>query len=293
MSKKNQKITYTRDEINHINSYQLKTIPLDDVYTTLRHFINTKVTSSGSVSTKQIIVPSYLKNKYGEIKPTITRGQYINQEKLINRRKLYTQKNETNADRINEEIRDLLTKISINNKDKMIQEFMSKTIPDECGENLIHLIHEFAVELSYLVPIYVEIIFKLGDKNKHLYEQLIQKITHTSKQKITSTDDQRSRIGNIILIGEIFRSPNSFIRSDDIIELYHFYLEQTSPTNQQYIILISELAKSTIQLLRSRCSDDTLKIIEQLKKLAYDQNYDRKNRFLLRNVIDLYQSDEQ
>ena len=120
---------------------------------------------------KQVSIPNYLKQRYADITDPadlISRGQYHDASTSrgtvsgnTTRRKLYIQKSQSPIDLTNEKIRDLLSKLSTGNKEKLFNDFRKMDISDECGQELIENIYSFAVDLTYLLPLYVEFIFIL------------------------------------------------------------------------------------------------------------------------------------
>lgn len=295
MSERTETTIYTRDELCQLNVYNLRKIPMGEQYTQLRNFVSDEMGVNLSTVIKQPVIPTYLKNRYGDMKvgtnTAITRGNFRDP---IARRKLYTQKNETTADKINEEIRDLLSKLSEGNKDKLFGEFMKKNIPDECGQTLIQNIYTFAVDLSYLIPIYVELILKLKNKNMTLYSKLIEKIIQTANEPLTGNDTnmKRLRMGNILLVTEIYKKDHALINSDMIIQIASFLTGHISPQNVDYLQMVCELLKKTIPFLRKEVSGQLDKLMEHLRPIAYDQLYDKKYRFVLQDVIELYNTDD-
>src|SRR5437016_2322048 len=121
------KVIYSKDDLKKLNTYVLRTIPSEEKYSSLRQFLNDENRSNLSNIIKRPMVPAYLKDKYGD-KPNngvmISRGNCRDQrDHHVSRRKLYVQKGETTADKINEELREILTKLSDNNKGKLFADF--------------------------------------------------------------------------------------------------------------------------------------------------------------------------
>src|SRR5437016_5495062 len=136
-----KKIIYSKDDLKKLNTYILRTIPTSEKYGGLRKFVGDEDRTNLSNIIKRPMIPSYLKEKYGENgtsnqKPTnslISRGNYRDQREL-SRRKLCVQKIETIADKANEEIRNILSKLSNGNKSKLFSEFLKLEISDDCGQ---------------------------------------------------------------------------------------------------------------------------------------------------------------
>jgi hypothetical protein len=277
-------IRYSRDELIKCNVYSLKKIPDGDRYALLRKFVTDEKNVNLSDVVKQPAIPAYLKARYGTTS-VITKGNFREQN---GRHKLYTAKIETVADQINEEIRDLLSKMSDSNKDKLLTIFMQKEIPDECGQTLIDNIYEFAVDLSYLIHLYVELILKLKDKNETLYHQLINKIVSNACQPIPSTDDlRRLRLGNILLVVEVHNKNASVIDASTIHKIATLLVEQVSPKNQESLQILCELLK---KINRKDTSLDS--VVKILRNISYDHEYDKKYRFKIQEVIELYSEED-
>lgn len=286
-------ITYTKDELLKFNVYSMRKIPEGDRYHSLRQFVSDEKSVNLSNVVKQPMIPTYLKNRYGDIQmgsggsgggSSIKRGNFHDQHEA-SRRKLYTQKSETIADHINEEVRDLLSKLSDGNKDKLLNDFMKKDIPDECGQVLIDNIYTFAVDISYLIHIYVELIFLLEKKNSQLYQRLIDKITSSARAPLPEDPDgKRLRLGNILLIAEIYKQRSSVI---DIISIIKHLLTMISPQTPDYIHLLSELLKKV-----NTRGEVPYSVIEQIHTIEYDKAYDKRYRFMVQDIIELYNEDE-
>jgi len=292
---------YTKDELMALNVYNLRHIPQDQSYETLRLFVSDERTINLSKVVRQTVVPTYLKNRYGDITTsshTITRGgNHQDPNKDISRRKLYVSKNETAADKINEEIREILSKISDGNKNKLMNEFMKKNIPDECGQTLINNIYEFAVDLSYLIHIYAEIILNLKCKNEQLYLQLLDKIVKNVYDPLIENNEtmKRLRMGNIMLVAEIYKKNPEVISHQKVIEILNYLISRTlsSDLNRlDYLQMLCELLKSVISILKSENVAPLQVVIDQLSKITTDHSYDKRNRFMIQDIIDLYYEDE-
>lgn len=288
MSVKVETIMYTKDELMKLNVYTLRKIPNEEKYMKICKFVSDEKNVNLSNVVKQSIVPTYLKNRYGDT--TLVRGNFQDKQE-ISRRKIYVSNNVTNADKINEEIRDLLSKLSEGNKDKLLGELVKKDIPDECGQTLINNIYIFSVDLSYLIPIYVEIIFILKNKNLKLYNQLIEKIITTACEPLT--DDplvKRLRMGNIMLISEIYRKNMNVIDTPTIMKIITFLFQQISPQKTDYLQMLCELLKRSISHLQTISSDSEPfnNMIQKLQEISYDRAYEKRLRFLVQDVVDTF-----
>jgi len=296
MSGKVSTITYTKVEIMRLNVYNLRKIPDDVKYNSLRKFVSDERSVNLSNVVKQPSIPTYLRNRYGDIHlgtNAITRGNFRDQPEM-SRRKIYVQKNETQADQINEEIRDLLSKLSDGNKDKLLGEFMKKNIPDECGQTLINNIYSFAVDLTYLIHIYVELIFMLKKKNINLHNQLIEKIVSVATEPLIVEDQQykRMRMGNIILISEIYTKNAGVITYQAISQIIEFLIKSIAPERPDGIQLLCELLKKIMPVLKNQSDDSFSESISQIKDIAYNRDYDKRYRFMVQDIVDLYNEED-
>lgn len=296
MSGRLSTITYTKDEIVKLNVYNLRKIPDGEKYDSLRKFVSDEQSVNLSNVVKQPVIPTYLKQRYGDITlgtNAITRGNFHDQAEAT-RRKIYVKKNETLADQINEDIRDLLSKLSDGNKGKLFDEFMKKDIPDECGQTLIDNIYLFSVDLTYLVHIYVELIFMLKAKNIKLYNQLIDKIIATATETLPSDDQngKRMRLGNTILIAEIYSKNSNVISHQSIIHIIDFLLGEITHEKPDGIQILCELLKKAVSVLKINEPCSIEKIIAHITDMSYDHAYDKRFRFMMQDIVDLYNEEE-
>jgi hypothetical protein len=296
MSGKGCNLKYTKDEIMRLNVYNLRKIPDSEKYSVLRKFVLDERSINLSNVVKQPMIPTYLRNRYGDLTMgahTITKGNFRDQPEPT-RRKLYVHKNETVADQINEEIRDLLSKLSTGNKDKLLENFMKKNIPDECGQTLIDNIYLFAVDLTYLTHIYVELIFKLKEKNLKLYDQLMGKIVTLATDPMIIEDQtlKRMRTGNIILISEIYKKNSDIVNDQMIIKIIHFLLGTFTPQKPDSIQILCELLKKCVPILKIHESGNLEKIIQNMREIAFNHEYDKRYRFMIQDIIDIYNEED-
>lgn len=296
MSGKEEYIRYTRDELIKLNVYGLRKIPDGDRYSALRKFVSDEESVNLSSVVKRPTIPAYLKNRYGDINMgtnVITKGNY-HEQREVTRRKLYVQKNESIADSINEEIRDLLSKISDGNKEKLLSEFSKKNIPDECGQVLVDNIYMFAVDLSYLVNIYVDVILILKEKNVKLYNQLIDKIVNIACEPFALNDQliKRLRLGNIALVSAIYCKNNSIINFSTVMKIINFLLKSISLDSQDYIQILCELLKNIIPTLKENDHLLLEPVIQQLDGIAYDHQYDKRYRFMTQDIVDSFYAED-
>jgi hypothetical protein len=170
---------------------------------------------------------------------------------------------------------------------------MKKEISDECGEALINNIYMFSVDLSYLIPIYVELILLLKAKNSKLYNELINKIISTATEPFDITDavQKRLRVGNVLLIGEIFSQNNDIIPCQTVFKIGHYLSNNINLQNQEYIQMLCDLLKKVIPALKDHSIDQLNSLMDCLKQCMNDHSYDKRLRFMIEDVIDLISSD--
>src|SRR5690348_12498219 len=100
------KIIYTKDDLKKLNAYGLRAIPQGEKYGGLRKFVCDEGRTNLSNVIKRPVIPSYLKDKYGESgqksqnngNGSISRGNYRDQRD-VSRRKIFVQKADTEADK--------------------------------------------------------------------------------------------------------------------------------------------------------------------------------------------------
>ena len=237
-----------------------------------------------------MVVPEYLKKRYGDVK--VPRGGHSEPTPSTNptstRKKLHVVKIDTVADRINEEFRDLLSKISEQNRTQLMADLVKMEIPDECGVVLIDNIYRYVIDLTCLLQlhIYVDVIFVLKEKNLHLFQQLIDRIIKTAREPLPETEQvetvKRSRIGNVHLLSEIYLRDSSVISSQVIMEVAIFLMGLSSPQKTDYIDLLCELLKRVIISLKRP------PVLQQfLEKVKADHSYDKKSRFKVQDILEL------
>lgn len=267
----------------------LKVLPPGEQYRKLRQLVSDE--KSGRISTcvsRQQVIPAYLKNRYGEIN---VGGSTSRGRDLPTRKKLYVAKNDTMADRVNEAFREVVSKISDNNKEQLLQIMMDLEIPDECGETLVNNLYTFAVDLSYLVHLYVEIILRLKDKNEHLYQRVIDRIISVALQPLIEGDPQhkRLRIGNLILLSSLYQTQPSPISHQTMIQIMRFLMDHVTPQNTDYLQLLCELFLRVLGTMKqiSTNQESLDSLIQGLRVISRDQTYDKKSRFKIQDVLEL------
>lgn len=295
-------ITYNIYDLKKYNKYALRTIPNSEKYLKLNQFVNDEDKTNLSNVIKRPVIPSYLKEKYSDTKQNtnfIARGNYKDQREMT-RKKLYSNKNNTTADKINEEVRTILSKLSEANKVKLFNDFNKLEIINECGQILIDNIYLFSVDLDYLVDIYAELIFLLKDKNSFLYEQLMQKILEIVMQPLNFNNEEngisktkRWRMANIKLISAIYQKNPTEISFDTIKDIIEFLYNQITATQPDSLEVLCELLKTSISQLMNEDKDFIEQLIEQLEPLCQNKEYDLRYRFMVQDLIEIYTYDSE
>lgn len=283
-------ITYSIDELVKLNVYSLRSVPIGSKYDTLRQFIDDKKQSNSKDASNHKSIPTYLLKRYGDISKnsvTITRGQLPSQPSpnAPIRRKLYVAKDDNPADQTNEKLHDILSKLSPTNKDKLLGEVMDMNIPDECGSTLINNMYGYAIELSYIINIYLDFIFCIKQKNVHLYEQLISKVIEQSLIPILSNESNvQSQLGNIKLMCMIHAKDTKSIEFTQITNLTHLYIQRISPEFPAYLTLLFELLKNMIHSFNENMISQ---IMKKINPITHDLHYSAKYRCLAVDIGDL------
>lgn len=275
-------LVYTRDVLTQLNTHNLKIIPHGEKYAVLRKFTSDCKSVNLSSVVRNQVIPTYLKNKYGDMNPLLRGNPKPEKRKLL----VPVKQTSSPSDIINEKIRDVLSKLSENNKDTLIMEILKLDIPNECGNSLVDMIHLFAVDLSYLIPIYVDIMFVLKNKNMTLYQQLIRKIIDTSQLSINS-ENKRLQLGNIMLLAEIYRRDKSSITDDLLFDVVKQINSNISPSSQDYIHVLCELLKGCILDIKQHNINMLSAILLILSDISKNSKYDKRYRFMSQDVIDL------
>ena len=304
LTHKSTLIKYHVFEMQLFNTANVKKLPLvspeGDKYQVLRVFLERDKVNSKNLSNvvKPQVIPTYLKLRYGDliISPNsskMARGSGASSPERT-RQKLHTQKIETPADLITEEVRDLLSKLSESNKDKIFEEFMKKEIPDQCGQALIDYIYLFAVNLNYLVHLFVEIIFLFKEKNHHLFTMLLNHVLKTAQEPLGNLDPKvmRLRVGNLILLSEIYVSKHNqlfeIITPVQITQILKQLMLQISPITTDVLKMVCDFLKKILPIHLKNDTTETFHLIQQLEPIMQDPNYDRRAQFMIQDVLELY-----
>ena len=295
-------ITYNINDLKKLNKYVLRTIPNSDKYLKLNKFVNDEDKTNLSNVIKRPVIPTYLKDKYGDTKQNInfiSRGNYKDQREMT-RRKLYSNQNNTIADKINEEIRGILSKLSETNKAKLFNDFKKLDIIDDCGQTLIDNIYLFSVDLDYLVHIYAELILLLKEKNLFLYEQLIQKILEIVLHPLNFNNEEngisktkRWRMANIKLISAIYQQNPIEIDFHMVKNIIEFLHNQVTAAQPDSLEVLCELLKTSASQLMNEDKDFIDQLIDQLEPLCQNKEYDLRYRFMVQDLIERYTYDSE
>jgi hypothetical protein len=278
---------YMCDDIKLLNTYKLRTIPLGEQYDSLRNFVNKKCD-------KKQLIPTYLTEKYGDISnQLITRGKGVDKNAV--RRKVASVNTDTATDKTNEDIRELLSKLCESNRVKLLDDFMKYDISDECGKTLVDNIYTFAVDLNYLVHLYADLIFLLKEKNMNLYGQLTEKIIDTAFNPVLfgSTPDSESkskrwRVSNIKLLSEMYCKKSTDFKMPLHVKIIDHLICKMSAGDYESLEIVCELLKKSLPQLVKDDKKYCETIAEKLEPFAYDRKIDQRYRFLVRDVIDIY-----
>lgn len=274
-------VVYKTNELINMNVRSLMMIPIDHKYDVLRKFIADSNSTNLSSVVRQSNIPIYLKNRYGELtKPShrTDRQDRTDQHDLPVRRKLCTRVVESDADKINEEIRDLLSKLSDNNKQQIFEELNKKEMPDACGQRLVDNIYLCCVDLSYIIHVYIDVVALLANKNINLYMSLISKMSTISCQPLVPEDpnDKRLRMGNVVLMSELYKK--NCIEKDTILQTVTFLMKKIEPQNPEYLNLMCTLIKKT--------GISTIETTELFTRIAKNQSYDKRYRFMVMDLLE-------
>lgn len=298
------KMTYTADVMKSLNAFMLRKIPNESKYDKLQAFIINFHQNNLSTVIKRTVAPLYLQERYKDQQQIqITRGGAIRENKNLARKKLNTVKLDTAEDKINNEIRSILTKLSHDNKTKLFSDFKNCQITDACADVIVENIYTFAIDLNYILKIYVELIFLLKDKHLAMYQQLIRKIMSVAQKPIVfeGTEDldagggsksKRWRVSNIKLLSEIYTQKPTEIDLKQIKILIENLMKNLLD-HYDNLEILCELLKNILPILINQDKDLVESIIDQLDPIAYDPKCDLRYRFLIQDVMEVYNYDPE
>lgn len=290
-------IKYEVNYIKQLNKDTLKKIPTTTQYENLKKFCSSPENNNLSNIIKRPVIPPYLKNKFATNNHFIPKSNLnIRRNNQATRKKLYDDVDFNFVDKINGQIRNILSKLSEGNKAKLLDEFSKCDITDECCPKLVDNIYLFAVDVDYLLHIYVELIMLLKKKNLFAYDELINKILNIAYQPLTFPTEtngdikaKKWRLSNIKLIGEIYKQNNSDINNQIICSLLNHLQKEMSPSQPESLEILCELLKSILLHLIKENKNTIDNIIKELT--IANKNYELRYRFMIQDVIELYNYD--
>jgi len=247
---------------------KLKNIRITDYnkFITLREFLK-------NIAEKQEVkIPLYLLNRYSNTNNQLT---VQNKTKKSFKTVIVNEKIE--------QVKDILSKLSEGNKDKMINKFNEIKFDEiklmEIEDEIVNILYKYSVDLAYINNIFCELIGKIE------YESIKNKIINLILHKATNIDkfdepseDKRWQISNATLIGQLLKQ--------NII----------SNTENNISYLISNLKRlnyneSVINILKVYQNIDLIKENEDyLLCLSYNKNIEQKLRFISLDVLDILEN---
>ena len=247
---------------------KLKNIRITDYnkFITLREFLK-------NIAEKQEVkIPLYLLNRYSN-----TNNQLPVQNKTKKSFKTVIVNEKI------EQVKDILSKLSEGNKDKMINKFNEIKFDEiklmEIEDEIVNILYKYSVDLAYINNIFCELIGKIE------YESIKNKIINLILHKAINIDkfdepseDKRWQISNATLIGQLLKQ--------NII----------SNTENNISHLISNLKRlnyneSVINILKVYQNIDLIKENEDyLLCLSYNKNIEQKLRFISLDVLDILEN---
>lgn len=252
-------LQYTFEFIDNI-----KNIRITDVnkFKTLRDFLK------NIAERQEVKIPLYLLNRYG--------NAIQQKNKQNNNKKTYKQPLIINEKL--EQVKDILSKLSEGNKDKMINKFNEikfNEINDITITNeIINNIYKYAVDLTYINNIFAELIGKI--ENEHIKTKviniIINKATNIDKFDEPS-EEKRWQQSNAVLIGQLLKQ--NIINIIDYSDL----LSSLKKLNYNEAIINILKIYGNINLIKDN--------EEYLLCLSYNKNIEQKLRFLSLDVLDL------
>jgi hypothetical protein len=247
---------------------KLKNIRITDYnkFITLREFLK-------NIAEKQEVkIPLYLLNRYSNTNNQLT---VQNKTKKSFKTVIVNEKIE--------QVKDILSKLSEGNKDKMINKFNEIKFDEiklmEIEDEIVNILYKYSVDLAYINNIFCELIGKIE------YESIKNKIINLILHKAINIDkfdepseDKRWQISNATLIGQLLKQ--------NII----------SNTENNISHLISNLKRlnyneSVINILKVYQNIDLIKENEDyLLCLSYNKNIEQKLRFISLDVLDILEN---
>lgn len=296
MATASSKTVYSVDLLKKLNVFVLRTIPGGPKYASLNKFLKAEHRNNLSMIVSRPKVPQYLQDKYGnstyERKPrerVIRRGKRNYRKERLSR---HRNNPDSGPESVNCEIRQILSRLSASNKEKLFKKFTDCKITNECGSVLVNNMYAFALDCNYIVDVYAEIILLLKSKNEYLYNQLIEKIRSTARDPLKfEGDDEEGKskrwwIGNISLISELHRLSPSEFSSKEIYDLVKFLLSNIDKSSNHLEVACELLKKVLPNLIKGGVNVDY--VVDKLDSICTDKNYESRLRFLAEEVVDIY-----
>lgn len=286
-------IRYTRDELNKFNVYELKTIPTNKRYDVLRQHVRVNLVDV----VNRPVVPKYIEDIFGKLTPKYNHsGLRTPHEPLVRPRIGIA--NQCQIDVVVEQIRDILNKISRENRDILLKSIQDMEIIDESGLQINQHIYNFAIEVPMQLVNYVKIIHLLKTKNPNTYQQLIQVIIDRfykpmefDEIPINLDKNRKWRVGNTNLIGELYVQLDNAVSWKTLKQMLIHTYSLISITHPEHIEIICGLLKiiyPKIKNIKDPFIDDFL---DKLESITDNREYPRKDRELIGQILDLYHSE--
>lgn len=209
-------MTYTRDFVKSLNTYDLRKIPAGSKYDVLRDNGVSGEYKTPSTAVKHPVIPTYLKQKYGENQHTYQRGLVKGTQsdyKAPGRRRLCDPVEDSSDPRlakINADLRDILSKLSLTNRDKLLGEFANIQIPEECAEKFIQDLYMFTVDLGFMtgmMDLYIEVFRILSEKQNKIYEQVAEKVLAAALEPMefgsSEEDVKKGNVGVSLILNSL------------------------------------------------------------------------------------------
>jgi len=264
--------------ISHINSYDLR--------------MNKTVMSKSTIKRNNIenvsVIykpPTYLTRKYDNISE--------NTKSMLKRSvptTIIKNKPSTDHDKIIVSVKNIMTKLSTNNFNVLMEEFSKITIDDSNINDISTCVYNYFVDLEYLQKTYCKFIRYILNHNEMLYHTITDNILHCFYKKIIFTDKNKTErwcINNILLIGELYN--NTLISEtaiNDIINTLYKGIndEDISHINETDVVL---LCKLLITILPCHKDKKTYVIDKIYPKLINIKKISKSNK-IIHFISDIY-----
>jgi hypothetical protein len=230
------------------------------------------------VEKQEVKIPLYLLNRYSSSNTSNT-SNTSNNITLKSNKKSY--KIPIVNEKI-EQVKDILSKLSEGNKEKMINKFNEIKFNDikiiEILDDIVNIIYKYSVDLAYINNIFAELIGKIEyqDLKNKIIDMILNKAINIDRFNEPS-EEKRWQLSNSTLIGQL--------------------LKQNIISSSSISYIISDLKnlnynESIINILKIYENIDLIKEHEEyLLCLSYNKNIEQKLRFLSLDVLDLLGDD--